>query len=268
MGSVRSAAVALACVVWAVTPGWAQSVDEAGALPSHALALPEPALLPTELPDQVLRLEELKLWIHDYNEWKRWADKWLNKHEWSWFGVAPRRPRPDPPVWLEDDCRLVLEDTGTLAEGCRLLADWRDDLATAAERAKFNAAKMRLEDRTKTSWWEHLHLDGFWPMTQSEGGMYGVVGVHATVQIVNRFQVFVAPGVMLMRVPSSSGESEWRPATDWGASYRLFNFSMPGTTRRATLHANFVRAWVFVRLGGNLGGTSTVNLAGFSVSFK
>ena len=42
-------------------------------------------------------MTELKGWVHDYTEWKKWSDKWLNKREYGWLAVRERRPRPDPP---------------------------------------------------------------------------------------------------------------------------------------------------------------------------
>ena len=70
-----------------------------------------------------------------------------------------------------------------------------------------------------------------------------------TIHVAHRRQVFVAPGVMLMRVPTPTGEQELQPATDWGVSYKLFNFNLPGVRRQGTLHVNLVRAWVFTRVG-------------------
>jgi hypothetical protein len=251
-------------------PGAAQSnADQAEqvVLPAHALELPAFATPPMDASDVAERMTELKHWVHDYTEWKQWSDKYLNKREFGWLAVRDRRLRPDPPAWLAEDCRRVADDTGTFAEACRLLADWHDDIVTAALRQQNTTAVAQREAPTKTAWWRHVHLDGFWPMTQSRASVFGVVGVHATVDVVNRLQVFVAPGVMLMRVPTPTGEQELRPATDWGVSYRLFNFKFPGVQRQGTLHVNLVRALVFMRLG-SVGGNATVNLAGFSVTLN
>jgi hypothetical protein len=67
-----------------------------------------------------------------------------------------------------------------------------------------------------------------------------------------------------LNVPKDHSTREWRPATDWGIAYRVCDFTMPGTPRRASLHLNLARAWL---MGGpgNLAKT-TIDLAGFSVT--
>jgi len=41
--------------------------------------------------------------------------------------------------------------------------------------------------------------------------------------LIQRVQVFAAPGIMLTSVPSLYGTRDLMPATDWGMSFRLFN---------------------------------------------
>jgi len=79
-------------------------------------------------------------------------------------------------------------------------------------------------------------------------------------EVKGRLQVFVAPGVLLVSVPSLQGNRELWPATDWGASYRLFDVG------RSTVHFNFVHAWILGSKGTFV--IPRVTLAGFSVSFK
>jgi hypothetical protein len=69
-----------------------------------------------------------------------------------------------------------------------------------------------------------------------------------------------------MRLPAVNGGRAWSAATDWGFSWSLFDFRMPGLERASTVHVNFARVWV-------LGGSAVVMpgelyLAGFSVTFK
>jgi len=77
------------------------------------------------------RQAELQDWVRAYKEWKAWADEWLGKRQPGWFGARDRKEKPDPPAWLSDYCRDSSLVQASFAEGCRLLADWRDDLATA-----------------------------------------------------------------------------------------------------------------------------------------
>jgi hypothetical protein len=128
-------------------------------------------------------------------------------------------------------------------------------------------ARTQSEAPTKTVWWEHVHLDAFWPMMSSESSVFGVVGAHVTVEIHGRFQVFVTPGVMLLNVPTERGTRAWKPATDWGVAYRLFDFRMPFNDRPASVHVNFVRAWMMNDVE-RFSFKSHVDLAGFSVTFK
>jgi hypothetical protein len=73
-------------------------------------------------------------------------------------------------------------------------------------------------------------------------------------------QAFMAPGILLVSVPSVFGTRELSPATDWGVTYRLFNVG------RNTVHFNFVHAWMIGNRATLL--HSNMNLAGLSVSFR
>jgi len=127
------------------------------------------------------------------------------------------------------------------------------------------SARAQQEAPTKTLWWEHIHVDALWPMAQWGSSVLGVVGMHASVDIAGRFQVFVAPGAMVLNLPNGQ-RREWKPATDWGIGYRLFDFTFPGTERRASLNLNLAKAWVLADPIGAFPGT--VDLLGFSLTFK
>ncbi len=125
-----------------------------------------------------------------------------------------------------------------------MLDEWRhDDLATEIITQQSAAARTRKENDQKTIWWQHVHLDALWPMTQGTTGIFGVLGLHTTIDLTGRIELFIAPGAILLRVPSPSGNGQWKPATDWGFSYRLADFTMPRTRRPATLHVNLARVW-------------------------
>jgi hypothetical protein len=210
------------------------------------------------------RVSELQEWIRAYTEWKDWADKWRGKVEPGLFGPRARKGKPDPPSWLSDYCRtsVVVEDA--YAYGCRLLVDWQQNYGTAVIKEEILDERTRHETPTKTRWWGHVHLDALWLTTQIPV-TYGVIGVHATHRIAGRLQIFLAPGAILLNMPTPNGR-EWTPATDLGISYQLFDFKFPGNQADATLHLNIAKAWVVGKRGSFI--DSSVELAGLSVSFK
>jgi hypothetical protein len=200
-----------------------------------------------------------------YTEWKEWIDKWRGKSEPGFFGPRDRKPKPDPPAWLFDYCRFSPVAEGDFAVGCRLLTDWRDDYATAVIKKRILEERARREAPTKTKWWNHIHVDTLW-LTPQFPASYGIIGIHATLKVAGRLQLFVAPGAMLLTMPAPDGTREWKPATDLGFSYRLYDFKFPGHQRTATLHLNLAKAWV-VGKQGSLVDTS-IDLAGLSFSFN
>jgi hypothetical protein len=224
-----------------------------------------------ELPADVLtwtaRVQELDRWMSEFEKWQQWDAVWRGKREPGWMKSRERRKRPDPPSWLAAECRdLITQDQSVLAKGCRTLLVWSDDPTAAQVRAQLAAAQTQKEAPTRTVWWEHVHLDAMWPMAQTGSSVFGVLGVHATVDVAGRFQVFIAPGAIVLNVPTEDNRREWRPATDYGIAYRVADFTFPGVDRRATLHFNLAKAWV---MGGPSNVVkSSITLAGFSVTFK
>jgi hypothetical protein len=214
------------------------------------------------------RLVEASAWVDDYKEWKAWFAEWHNRSEpgvWSW-STRPRRPRPDPPSWLERTCEVSPTES-SMDEGCRLLAEWReDDFFAMLARERAAHARADLEAPQKTVWWQHVHVDAFWPMTQTGVHAYGVFGTHVTMPVGKRVQVFLAPGAILMRVPSRTGGGTWTTATDWGMSVSVARFIMPGLRRASTLHFNFARVWLLGSADPGLSGD--LYLAGFSLTFN
>ena len=211
------------------------------------------------------RTRELERWIRDYRKWQEWRHQSLKKGS---IALSERKPQPQPPMWVVDDCRDTLTVSETLlSQACDLLIDWNDDDVNGDLRYQAAMARTQREAPTKTTWWEHVHWDAFWPMMSSESSVIGVFGAHVTVEIEGRFQVFMTPGVILLNVPTAQGSREWKPATDWGVAYRLFDFRVPMTRRPASFHVNFVKAWMLRNIG-NASFKSSVDLAGFSVTFK
>lgn len=264
--AVRSAVVILA-VLTATAPVWAQTTDsgiqpiDGRTIPIANVAIDAPTL---PMWDGVGRRQQLEKWIADYSAWREWAAVWGNRREPGWFRDSrSRRPRPDPPVWLFEECEGLAPDARN--DACLLLTEW--SAGTAA--TTLNAAMLTPnapEDDKKITWWEHVHLDAGWPALQSGSGVYGVLGLHATTTVRGRFQVFVAPGAMLLNVPTQDGGRAWKVATNYGIAYRLAQFTLPATTRAALLHLNLAKAWL-LSAGPNVQTRST-DFVGLSMTFK
>jgi hypothetical protein len=239
--------------VSSAAPVSAQVADEA--IDTSVVAVPE---------DWEQRVVELKAWVSAYSSYKTWRAEYRNTPERGWLGYRSRRERPHPPAWLAADCAQLLEADGILGEACDLLKEYQagDDPTVVRRRPVIP----KNEEPPKTIWWEHIHLDALWPMTQWGSDVYGVIGVHATVAVKGRFQLFVAPGAILMNLPNGPRSREWQPAADWGLAYRLADFQFPGTHQWASLHFNFAKAWILTGQPGI--GKATVELAGFSFTFK
>ena len=249
----------------------AQTSDGDAALPAKSIPLAGQTLIPpasvlTEAPSELpKRMAESQQWVREYNAWKEWEDQWGGKQEPGWFGPRERRKKPDPPAWLIDECRALADADAARTEACRLLAEWQESYIVAEVRAKMQAARNQGEASTKSTWWRHVHIDGLW-LTPNASVSYGVVGVHVTLKLVGRWQIFAAPGAMLLNVPAADGTRAWRPATDLGLSYRLADIRLPGSRRQGTLHLNVAKAWL---LGGSESFiNSSVDLAGLSITFK
>jgi hypothetical protein len=180
--------------------------------------------------------------------------------------VRERRPAPVPPDWLPEFCERISEEEGPVADACRAWREWRSDDASLVITQQIAQARADIESPQKTKWWERIHIDGLWPMTRAGSSAFGVAGMHTTLHVTKRFQVFLTPGLILMRLPALDGTPTWSAATDWGFSYGLVDFRLPATRRPATLHLNFARVWV---LGStSLATTGEMYVAGFSLSFK
>jgi hypothetical protein len=259
----HAAVAALFCLLCSVvTVSAAQQFTEPVPLSAHPVPLDLWWLMPEShvivLSEQ--RIQEVGQWTHEFDEWQQWVTRWLNRPQPGfWAASLERSKKPDPPVWLEDACELLNNDE-QLARPCELLAVWHDDPIAARNRQVSAAALTQREAPTKTSWWHHAHFDAMWSTTQSNMTVFGVLGAHVTMEVEGRFQVFVAPGIILVSVPGLSGGRELMPATDWGVTYRLFNMG------HTTVHFNLVHAWMLVARANLVNPHMT--LAGFSFSFR
>lgn len=264
----RAAVVSLAVLYTSASAAEEPAQTDRPLLASEPITSPVAVLAPA-LPDRWgdLMFLELQQWTQEYEEWKAWFVRWHNRREPGWFSrPRPRRQPPMPPAWLAGTCAGLLDDAGPLAEGCRDWREWaRADLTVLATE-QIAQERMELERPQKSSWWQHIHVDALWVMTQTGSNAFGVAGMHATVPVSERAQVFAAPGVILMRLPTGDAGRGWRAAMDWGFSYKVWDFRLPLTHRPSTLHFNAVRVWI---LGNNqMPLERDLYLAGFSVSFR
>lgn len=256
--------VALLAVSWfcLASAAAAQSLPP---LDSDPLSLP---LLTVSQESAAERLAAVQQWTKDYEAWKAWFATWRNRREEGWFSIRDRRPRPVPPAWLGAACAAPYDDAGPMPAACRAWRDWsRDDYQADLLAQQVAQTRTSRETLRHTIWWERIHVDALWPMTQAGSSVFGVCGLHATLHMTERLQVFLAPGAILVRLPSTDGGSTWTPATDWGFSYRVMDFRVPAVGRPGTIHLNVARVWVVgqkdaLRVPGDM------YLAGFSVSFK
>jgi hypothetical protein len=202
-----------------------------------------------------------------YGEWQTWSAEWANRRERGWFtNFRERQEKPPPPPWLAERCSAVFDDGDPLRSACAMLAEWHEDPATTQIRDATTAVKVQGEETQNTIWWEHVHVDALWPALQWQASVYGIVGTHATLTIKGRFQVFIAPGVMLLNMPSRNGSRVWKVATNYGIGYRLGEFGFI-EDRRAVLHVNLAKAWVISDMGDVVSGR-TMDFVGFSMTFQ
>jgi len=265
--SARARAVLLALLLPAAAAG-AASAQSDPPLPSRAV-VPDALVAAPWIPDPWLAERERQAagWLEEYDDWKAWFARWHNRREPGFLmgRARGRRPRPEPPDWLGRMCDTLVDPAAPFTAVCAAWREWvRGDFFAEI------IAQRREEDRAvrerprKSVWWQHVHLDALWPMAQSGSSIFGVLGMHVTLPLTRRTAVFVAPGAILVRLPSGAGERRWSTATDWGFSYRLFDFTMPVNRRPATIHLNIARVWL---LGSRPQTTSRdLYLAGFSVT--
>lgn len=236
-------------------PALAQGPDLLPSSPIASIAVP----VNTEgLGDAALRT-----WIRDYTAWQEWAEKWRNRPQWAthpfpypfWKDnpdlfsyVAPRRAEPAPPDGLDAACAERAGSSAardTLAESCRLLQVWKDDYSTQRIRWAVATARAQKDDTRRSRFLEHIHFASLWTNLQAtaEGRAYGLAGVHATIDVYGRWQVYALPGIMAVSLPNLRGQRTVTIGYDWGFAVRLFNSRIP-YVGPVKVHLNLVHAWL------------------------
>jgi hypothetical protein len=206
---------------------------------------------------------ELRTWIKEYEAWQAWADEWLSRPQAVWHPfpypfwktmpdafsyVAARRLEPPPPVWLEQACQDwggEVAGRDPHAEGCRLLAESHEDLATQRIRWAIQRARLQKDAPQRTRFSEHIHFASLGTSLQASGPRaYSLAGVHATIDVHGRWQVYAFPGVMAVNVPNRDGQRIVTIGYDWGFAIRLFDLQVPILDVPARAHINLVQVWV------------------------
>ncbi len=205
------------------------------------------------------RQKELKKWVKAFKDYQQW-ENYVKVN--NLLHLVKRKPKPDPPSWLEKDCQDLLETSdASFVEACELLSEWKLDVVSARISRQARKERQEREKDVRSKFWEHIHLDGLWPMTEVGTTLFGVAGTHVTFPVTERFQLYAAPGFMVINQPDGAASRRWNYAIDWGFSFRVAEF------RRADLHVNMAKAWV-MDCASLVGDTCSVDLAGMSLTFK
>jgi hypothetical protein len=220
--------------------------------------------LPAVVPDrQPLGDDVLDKWIADYTEWREWSAKWGARRQWVahpfpypfwkespdiFSYVPPRRVEPEPPAGLEAAC-VEGRSAGSRdrrARACELLTFWKDDYATQQIRSAVATARAQKDDVSRSRFIEHIHFASLWTSLQGFGdhGAYGLAGVHATIDLHGRWQVYALPGVMAVSVPNARGRRIVTLGYDWGMALRLGALRLPIAGLPMKVHLNLAHVWL------------------------
>ena len=152
-------------------------------------------------------------------------------------------------MWLEDACLQSAWSAAAsdpMAEGCSVLTIWKDDYSTRRIRSQIATARAQKDIPTRTVLLEHIHFAGLWTdlQAQRDSSAYGLAGVHATIDVYGRWQIYAFPGVVAVTVPTREGERITAIGYDWGMAFRLFDVRVPFFNVPAKAHLNVVKVWV------------------------
>jgi hypothetical protein len=238
-------------------PVTAQTTDP---LASRPIAM---SVAPVALDESGRGDETLAAWIEEYQAWQAWNAKWGNRRQWVlhpfpypfwketpdvFSYVAPRRVEPAPPPWLDEVCARQsgpAVDPGLRAEGCKLLLIWKEDYVTHQIRMATVASRTQRDEPRRTRFLEHLHFASLWTNLEVGGNRaYGLAGVHATIDVRGRWQIYALPGVMAVSLPSLEGSRRVTIGYDWGMAFRLFSGRVPYIDLPVKVHLNLAQVWL------------------------
>ena len=165
--------------------------------------------------------QALAAWIGEYQSWLAWEAQWGNRRQWIlhpfpypfwkerpdlFSYIAPRRVEPAPPAWLEAICAgtpATSVEPGLRSEGCRLLVVWKDDYVTHQIRVATATARTQMDEPGRSRFLEHIHFASLWTNLEAGGNRaYGLAGVHATIDVRGRWQIYALPGLMAVSLPN------------------------------------------------------------------
>lgn len=234
------------------------------------------AVAPTQIPElKILTDEEtgeLLVWIDEGREFLKWKLRWFNRYQRNIYGilVKHRKQEPSSPSWLPAECQLRSHydnpPEGLVYDSCLLLDQLRADLTEDPAVTLARQVVAKIERPAHTSFKERIYLDGMWSIVNTETSAVGWVGVHTTWVGVKRLNLFVLPGFMLVSVLDETGGRGIRPAATWGATVRLFDFNLPGASRRSVAHLTMAKVYVFGTT--QFGRQQNLDMAGLSISWK
>lgn len=210
-------------------------------------------------------------WVREFVVWQKWAQRWLNRRQWGQWSVLDRRPMPQPPEWLGQDCLQSASESGKIYEACKLYRVATEELSAARIRDAISYTTLNQEALKKTLWWERITLDAGWIRPEYNPGppVLGLVGAHVTLDIgEGRLGLFAGPGVMIVRLPNAFGGFDTKPSPDYGFSYRLKEFRVPGTHFSTRMSFTVVEVWIVGLVGNNLPTKANLTLVGLSFSPK
>ncbi|MEJ0021617.1 MAG: hypothetical protein WDN47_03465 [Candidatus Doudnabacteria bacterium] len=254
---MRLVTLVLACLLLKSAILLAQGSDDL--LPSRSI-LPQDLRLDIPAPP----LPDPQPWIKEYKAWQKWAAEWLDRPQWVLYPFpypfwkdepdlfsykSPRRIEPLPPDWLESACvesEGLLAADDLLAEACKLFSDWKDGYVVQRIRRQMSATSIQNERTVKTVLYEHLHVAGLGTNMQAQPSprAYGLAGLHMTIDIHGRWQMYAFPGVLAVRVPNWDGKQIITIGYDWGFAIRLFDFEIPYFKIPGRAHVNIIKVWM------------------------
>ena len=126
----------LCCGCWtgSAVSSLAQTSEAPTPLPARTIEIPWFILVdPIDAGDVDHRRQDVVLWVDQFAAWKKWHDEWRNRVEPGWFRARDRRPRPEPPPWLFDQCLTLLQPDSLFEDACRMLVEWNDDAAAEVQ---------------------------------------------------------------------------------------------------------------------------------------
>lgn len=229
------------------------------------------AIVAVSYVDSNLMGSELAQWVSDYQTWAKWDKYWFNRIARDNYGnvARERRVRPKPPAWLGGECAGLLEGEELLAKACKLWQEYLEDYLAVHLRQETAAVAVAEEAITKTVFWERVHVDALWPITNTGAFKYGgLVGIHLTLIDLGRLELFGLPGFMLMSLPDGRGGRQLKPGADLGLSVRLIDFRAPRAKQLYSLHLNLANVWTSVDSGFGFGLKAQMSIAGLSITLK